>query len=148
VASSAIIKMPWHVTLEDRAAIGDGAELYSLGHITLRERCTVAQHSYLCTGTHDLSHPDLPLVVGEIDVGREVFIGVRALVLPGVILGEGSVVGAGSVVTRDVQPWDIVAGNPARVIGRRQFGDASAGPSAGAAAPTVPSATAGSPAPR
>ncbi|MDQ0392055.1 CatB-related O-acetyltransferase [Labrys monachus] len=56
-------------------------------------------------------------------IGNDVWIGQRALVLPGLVIGDGAVVGAGAVVTRDVPPYAIVAGNPARVI-RYRFPDA------------------------
>lgn len=56
---------------------------------------------------------------GPVHIGNHAWIGYRAVVLPGVCIGEGAVVGAGSVVTRDVPPFQIVAGNPARVIGER-----------------------------
>src|SRR4051794_1291867 len=55
VASTAIIRMPWNLTLEDRACLGEHAEAYNLGPITLKARCTIAQHAYLCAGTHELS---------------------------------------------------------------------------------------------
>jgi putative colanic acid biosynthesis acetyltransferase WcaF len=121
VASSSKVKFPWHLTMHDRASLGDHCEVYNLGHVHLGERVTIAQHVYLCAGTHDLSKSSLPLVVGDINIGADVFVGAKALILPGVNLGEGSVVGAGSVVTKDVEPWTIVAGNPARPIRKREF---------------------------
>jgi len=54
-------------------------------------------------------------------IGDRVWIGYRAIVLPGVTIGEGAVVGAGAVVTKDVEPYEIVAGNPARKIGSRSL---------------------------
>ena len=56
---------------------------------------------------------------GDVLIGDRVWIGYRAIVLPGVTIGEGAVVGAGAVVTRDVEPYTIVAGNPAKKIGER-----------------------------
>lgn len=135
VNSSAIIRIPWLLTMFDKAALGEHAEVYNLARITLRERCTVAQHAYLCAGTHDLADPALTLVVGEIDIGADVFIGVRALVLPGVTIGEGSVVGAGSVVPKDVPAWMIGAGNPWRAIKPREWPNAPATASAPAPSP-------------
>src|SRR5436305_2629451 len=120
VAASAVVKMPWNLVLEDRACLGPHSEVYNLGRVTLRARCTVAQHAYLCAGTHDFSRPDLPLVVGEIEVGADAFLGARAFVLPGVTVGEGALVGACAVVSRDVPPSTVVAGNPARPVGTRQ----------------------------
>ncbi|MHB1155513.1 MAG: DapH/DapD/GlmU-related protein [Phycisphaerales bacterium] len=121
VSPSAIIYMPWHLTLEDHACLGPGAEVYNLGHVTLKARCTVAQQVYLCAGTHDFSDPKLPLVVGTIEIGEDAFIGARALILPGVHVGAGCVVGAGAVVTRNTPEWMICAGNPARPIRKRQM---------------------------
>lgn len=119
VHSRARIHSPWNLTLRDRACLGDGANAYALGPIELGEEATVAQEAYLCTGTHDFSRDNLPLQTAPIRVGRRAFVGARAFVLPGVTIGAGAVVGACAVVTRDVEPDAVVAGNPARVIGRR-----------------------------
>lgn len=123
VASSAIVKFPWNLTLEDRACLAPSCEVYNLGPCILRARATVTQRVYLCGGTHDLGHPALPLVTGIIEIGADAFVGAQALVLPGVRIGEGAVVGAGSVITKDVPPWTVVAGNPAREIGSRELRD-------------------------
>jgi acetyltransferase-like isoleucine patch superfamily enzyme len=56
---------------------------------------------------------------GDVVIGDRVWIGYRALILPGITIGEGAVVGAGSVVTKDIEPYTIVGGNPARVIKQR-----------------------------
>ena len=117
VSASAIIKMPWNLTLEDRACLGPGSEVYNLGYVTLRAGSTIAQQAYLCTGSHDFTHPHMPLVVGDIEVGQDAFIGARAFILPGVIIGEGAVIGACAVVTKTVDPYTVVAGNPAKIIG-------------------------------
>jgi putative colanic acid biosynthesis acetyltransferase WcaF len=119
VASSAKVKFPWKLTLEDRACLAPDCEVYNLGPCILRARSTVTQRVYLCGGSHDLSQPSLPLITGTIEIGVDAFIGAQALILPGITIGEGAVVGAGSVVTKDVAPWTIVAGNPAKEIGQR-----------------------------
>lgn len=119
VGASTKIKMPWNLTLEDRACLAPDCEVYNLGPVIVRARATVAQRTYLCAGTHDLNREDLPLVTGPIEIGADAFVGAQALILPGVIVGEGAVVGAGSVVTRDIEPWSVVAGNPARQIAWR-----------------------------
>jgi putative colanic acid biosynthesis acetyltransferase WcaF len=131
VASSAVIKMPWNLVLEDRACLGPQSEVYNLAPVTLQQRCTVAQQVYLCAGTHDFSVPTLPLVVGEIVVGADAFLGARAFVLPGVRIEAGALVGAAAVVTRDVAAWSVVAGNPARKIGTRRPFDSSLEPENG-----------------
>lgn len=123
VSASARIRVPWQLEMHDRACLGDGAEVYNLGECILRARCTVAQNGYLCGGSHDLSKRALPLIVAPVDIGEDAFLGARAFVMPGVTIGEGAVVGAASVVTRDVEPWAVVAGNPAKTVGHRQFVD-------------------------
>lgn len=123
VSASARIRVPWQLEMEDRACLGDGAEVYNLGECLLKARCTVAQHAYLCGGSHDLQRRALPLTVAPIEIGADAFLGARALVMPGVVVGEGAVVGAASVVVRDVPAWSVVAGNPAKPVGTRTFVD-------------------------
>src|SRR5256886_1126941 len=108
VHQRARIEIPWNLTLRDRACLGDRANAYTLGEIEIGARATIAQEAYLSTGTHDFSKPTLPLLTAKITIGEDAFIGARALVLPGVTIGARSVVGAGSVVTRDV-PEDVIA---------------------------------------
>jgi len=107
------IQIPWNVELHDGACTGDRANLYSLDRITLGEGAVVAQEAYLCTGTHDFQDDALPLITAPIIIGRRAFIGARAFVLPGVAIGEKAVVGACSVVARDVPAGARVKGNPA-----------------------------------
>jgi putative colanic acid biosynthesis acetyltransferase WcaF len=111
------IQIPWNVELHDGACIGDRANLYSLDCIKIGEGVVVAQEAYLCTGTHELNDPALPLLTAPITIGARSFVGARAFVLPGIIVGERTVIGACSVVTINVQTGSIVAGNPARIIG-------------------------------
>ena len=121
VSSSSKIRMPWNLVLEDHACIGEKAEIYNLGLVTLKAHCVIAQEVYLCTGTHNLSDQNSPLMVAPIIIEEEAFIGVRALILPGVVIGSKAIVGAGSVVPRDVPKSLIVAGNPSKPIGIRRL---------------------------
>lgn len=116
VHQRARIHMPWNLVMHDRACLGDGAVAYSQGRIEIHARATVAQEAYLCTGTHDFSEPSLPLLTAAVVIGEDAFIGTRAFLMPGVTVGARSIVGAMSVVTKDVPPHVTVAGNPAKVI--------------------------------
>lgn len=71
---------------------------------------------------HDPQSTDFADRGGDVTIGDRVWIGYRAIVLPGVSIGEGAVVGAGAIVTKDILPFTIVAGNPARPIGTRPIG--------------------------
>ncbi len=119
VHQRARIAVPWNLTLHDRACLGDRANAYSLGEIEIAPRAVVAQEAYLSTGTHDFSRPMMPLAVGKITIGEDAFVGARAFVMPGVTIGARAIVGAGSVVTRDVPADVIAAGNPCRVLRSR-----------------------------
>ena len=116
VHQRARIAIPWNLTLRDRACLGDRANAYSLGQIEIGARATVAQEVYLSTGTHDFSRPEIPLVTAKITIGDDAFLGARAFVMPGVTIGARSVIGACSVVTKDVPADVMAAGNPCRVF--------------------------------
>jgi putative colanic acid biosynthesis acetyltransferase WcaF len=120
VHQRARIQIPWNVTLHDRACLGDRANLYSLAEIEIGARAIVAQEAYLCTGSHALDDPVLPLTVAPISIGEDAFIGARAFVLPGLKIGRRAVVGACSVVTGDVPDETTVAGNPASPLPPRK----------------------------
>lgn len=116
VHQRARIQIPWHLTMHDRACLGDRTNAYSLGPIEILARATVAQEVYLCAGTHDFAQASIPLQTAPITVGEDAFVGARAMVLPGISIGARAVVGASSVVTRDIPADVYAAGNPCRVL--------------------------------
>jgi putative colanic acid biosynthesis acetyltransferase WcaF len=79
----------------------------------------VSQEAYLCGATHDYEDPAFPLIASEISVGSYAWICARATVQPGVAIGEGAVLALGSVATRNLEPWTVYAGVPARKIKAR-----------------------------
>ena len=119
IHSTAKIKIPWNLMMQHRACLGECANAYSLGKIEILEGATVAQEAYLCTGSHDFNDPSLQLITKPITIGKNSFIGARAMILPGVSIGDQAIVGAMSVVSNDVPDHQIVAGNPAQKIGER-----------------------------
>lgn len=76
----------------------------------------VGEHSYVAFDVVVLAHDMSRGTRAHTRIGKNCFIGGRSLILPGICIGDNSIVGAGSVVTRDVAPGTIVAGNPARVL--------------------------------
>jgi putative colanic acid biosynthesis acetyltransferase WcaF len=121
VHQRARIQIPWNLTLHDRAALGDRANAYSLDKIEIHEHATVAQEAYLCTGTHAFDQSSKNLVTAPIIIRAHVFIGARAFIMPGIEIGEQAIVGACSVVTKNVIPYTIVAGNPAHATSKHFF---------------------------
>lgn len=113
VHQRARIQIPWNLTLYNKAALGDRANAYSLGEIIIHEHATVAQEAYICTGTHAFDKPEFNLITRPITIGAYAFIGARAFIMPGVTIGEHSIVGSCSVVTKSVPASKVAKGNPA-----------------------------------
>lgn len=121
VDPGARIEIPWNLELGNGAAVGAHAWLYSLGPIHIGARATVSHRAHLCAGTHDYTDPSLPLLRTGLAIGADAWICSDAFVGPGVSIGEGAVVGAAAVAMRDVAPWNVVAGNPARFVKMREL---------------------------
>ena len=113
------IATPWNVVVGDNTAVGDGVILYSLGTITLGSDVTVSQYAHLCAGTHDHREAALPLLKPPITIGRGAWVCADAFIGPDIRVGDYAIIGARAVVIKDVPPWAIVAGNPAREIATR-----------------------------
>jgi putative colanic acid biosynthesis acetyltransferase WcaF len=122
IYSSAVIYYPWQLVAGDESAIGEYAFIYNLGLVTIGARATISHRVHLCAGTHDYTKPEFPLLRPPIVIGEQAWICAEAFVGPGVTIGEGVIVGAGAVAMTDVEPWMIVAGNPAQVIKLREVG--------------------------
>jgi putative colanic acid biosynthesis acetyltransferase WcaF len=121
VYNSAVVYMPWNLTVGDWSAIGEHALIYNLGRVTVGSRATVSQRAHICAGTHDYTRADMPLLKLPVVIGDQVWVCADAFVGPGVRIGDGAVVAARAVVVKDVEPWMVVGGNPARNIKRRQM---------------------------
>jgi putative colanic acid biosynthesis acetyltransferase WcaF len=132
VYSSARIWAPWMLEMREGSCIGPDVYCYDIGPVRLGVDATVSMGTTLCTASHDLADPGRGLVLGRINIGRGAWVFAEAFIGIDVAIGEGAVVGARAVVVRDVASYDIVAGNPARVIGRRQWPSAPGRPVGGA----------------
>lgn len=108
----AVVWAPWHLVCEDEVGIANGAIIYNMGVITIGRRAVISQGAHLCAGTHDYTDPNFVLIPKPITVGAEAWICAEAFLHPGVTIGEGAVIGARSVVTKDMPPWMVCAGHP------------------------------------
>lgn len=112
---------PWNLEVGDHCALSDGVNCYSVDRIVIGSHVTISQDSFLCTATHDYEDPHFALITAPIRIGDGAWVAADAFIAPGVTLGEGAVVGARASVFRDVAPWTVVAGNPARLIKQRRL---------------------------
>ena len=107
------------ISIGARVVVNRRCYLDGRGGLAIGDDVSISPECYIITLTHDVNDPCFIAVAKPVAIHSRVWIGARAIVLPGVTLGEGCVVGAGAVVTKDVQPYSVVAGNPAREIGKR-----------------------------
>lgn len=121
IANTASIYFPWNLEVGDWSAIGEHATIYNLGKVVIGEKSTVSQRAHLCAGSHDYADPALPLLTPPISIGDQAWVCADAFVGPGVVVGEGAVVGARAVAVKNIESWVVVAGNPARVVKKREI---------------------------
>lgn len=113
------IWLPQNLWMGDDCWLDNDVKIYNVDKIVLGSNCVVSAGAFLCTASHDISSTMFELVTKPIEIKDSAWCSSNALVLPGVTIGEGAVVGAGAVVTKDVEPCTVVAGNPAKVIKKR-----------------------------
>jgi putative colanic acid biosynthesis acetyltransferase WcaF len=116
IKRTAHFECPWNFTCGERCAVGEHAIIYALGPITMGDRVAIGQYSHLCAGSHDMNHPSLPLLRPPIVLENDAWLMADAFVGPGVRLREGALLGARSSAFRDLAPWGVYVGNPARRI--------------------------------
>jgi len=105
--------------MDDYSCIGPYVICYSGGGVRIGAHATVSQYSHLCTSSHDYEHPNMPQTFAAIVIEDQVWVAADAFIGPGVVVRRGAVVGARASVFKDVEPWDVVGGNPAKFIKKR-----------------------------
>lgn len=111
---------PWNLVCADQVTAGDGAEIYNPAPISLGSHAILSQGAFLCGATHDYDDAAFPLIAFSMSLGAYAWVCARASVAPGVNLGEGAVLGLGSVATRDLDAWSVYAGTPAVKVKERR----------------------------
>ncbi len=119
VYPSVRIWAPRNLLIGDSVTVGPKATLYSVDLIELHDNVIVSQGAHLCSATHDICAKDFALLCGPIIVHENAWVASEAFVCPGIKIGQSAVVGARSIVTKNVAAYSVVAGNPAKVIGQR-----------------------------
>lgn len=111
---------PKNITIGQDTIIGDHAFLDGRAKLTIGNHVSVASRVLIYNSEHDIHSDDFDPLEEPVEIGDYVFIGARAIILPGVKIGKGAVVAAGAVVTKDVPEMTIVGGVPAKPIGQRK----------------------------
>lgn len=114
---------PANITIGNGTIVGDNAFLDGRDHLTIGNHVDIASGVYIYNSEHDINSEDFHALNASVEIDDYVFIGPRAIILPGVKIGKGAVVAAGAVVTKDVSDFAIVGGVPAEVIGERKLKD-------------------------
>ncbi len=113
------VKYPWNLTIGDHSWIGEGVWIDSLVRVSIGSNACLSQGVVIETGNHDWSRSTFDLVVKEVVVEDGAWAAVRSLLLPGARLASHAVLGAGSVLSGDTEPYGIYVGVPARKVKER-----------------------------
>jgi putative colanic acid biosynthesis acetyltransferase WcaF len=111
---------PWNLVCAEQVTAADGAEIYNPAPIRFGSHAILSQDAFVCGATHDYDDPRFPLLAYAMNIGAYAWVCARASVGPGVNLGDGAVLGLGSVATRDLDPWTVYAGVPALKVKDRK----------------------------
>jgi putative colanic acid biosynthesis acetyltransferase WcaF len=116
---SARIWAPWNLSIDAGATIGGDAIIYNVDRVEIGKFAVISQGAHLCTASHAHDSAAFELVTAPIRIEEEAWVAAEAFVGPGVTIGKAAVVAARAVTVKSVEGRAIVAGNPAKVIGRR-----------------------------
>jgi len=119
------IRYPWKVAIGQNTSINVGCVIVASIQnsdgiqVSIGNNCALAPYVKILTGSHDISFKNLPPIGKKVTIGDNVWIGSGAIILPGVNIGDGCVIEAGSVVTKNTGEYEVIAGNPAKFIKHR-----------------------------
>ena len=111
------VLMPWQLSMGVWSALGEAVNVYNFAPIHIGSHTVVSQFSYLCTGSHDYTREEMPLIHAPIDIGAQAWIAADVFIGPGVCIPDGAVIAARSVVTKSLpDKWAVYGGHPCRWI--------------------------------
>ncbi|PIP63114.1 acetyltransferase [Candidatus Roizmanbacteria bacterium CG22_combo_CG10-13_8_21_14_all_35_9] len=111
---------PRNIIIGEDTIVGEGAVLDGRARLIIGSHVDIASEVMIYNSQHDIENENFTAVDKPVVIEDYVFIGPRAIILPGVTIGKGAIVAAGAVVTKDVPPYAIVGGVPAKIIGERK----------------------------
>jgi putative colanic acid biosynthesis acetyltransferase WcaF len=120
VYPSARIWSPVNLEVAEFGCIGPDVIIYSMAKVTLAPYSLISQRAHICTGTHEIEDPHFQLSAHPISIGFRAWVAADAFVGPGVIVGDGAVLGARGCTFRNLDPWKVYVGNPAQLLKERK----------------------------
>lgn len=121
ISPSVRVWAPWNLIVGNETAVAHDVDCYCVAPLRIGSHVTVSQYAFLCTASHDISDPHMKLISAAVTIGDQAWVCAGTFIAPGVVIGEGAVTGAMSVVTKNVSPWTVVVGNPAKAIKTREL---------------------------
>lgn len=119
IYSSAKVYYPANLIMGEYSCLASDVDCYNVAPIIIGDNATISQGAFLCTASHDITKSLNPLITAPIIVQDQAWVAADAFVGMGVTVGQGAVVGARTCVFKDVEPWTVVGGNPAKYIKKR-----------------------------
>jgi len=119
VYSTARVYYPANLVMGRYSCLASDVDCYNVAPITIGDNTTISQGAYLCTASHDITDPLNPLITAPIVIEDQTWVAAHAFIGMGVTIGQGAVVGARAAVFKDVAPWTVVGGNPAKFLKNR-----------------------------
>lgn len=107
---------PWNLTMGSKSSIAEDCCLRCRDKIIIGKNVCISRGVYLLTASHDITSPTFQMITAPIKVEDNVWIATKSIIGKGLRIGEGAVVAAYSNVVKDVEPWTVVGGNPARYL--------------------------------
>ena len=118
---SADVFMPWNLEMGEWSTIGANVHILNAAPLTIGNDCNVSERAYLCCASHNIRSAAHEQIHAPIVMKDRSWVAAEAFVGMGVTIGEGSVIGARAAVFKDVEPWTVVGGNPAKIISKRKI---------------------------
>ena len=114
------VRNPKNLVIEDGVSIGPKVLLDARCGLTIRKNAVIAYDAVIWSLNHDYNDTHFKGKGAPVEIGPYAWVCSRSIILPGIIIGEGAIVATGAIVTKDVEPWTIVGGVPAKPIGVRE----------------------------
>jgi len=125
VSDGVTMWFPWGISIGKNSSLNQGCNLYGLGGIEIGDNVRIACYTTIYSADHEFSSPDVLVTnqgykIAKVVIEDDVWIGSSVNINKGVTIGKGAVIGGGSVVTKDIPPYAVAVGNPAKVIKYRE----------------------------